>query len=152
VSISRALVGRAPSEDRCLSESLFRKTRRNVVGFDNDRDFVDAFADAPHLGEDFVRAVRFATGTLDGKAATLALIATRDITDAGIPAPSLVTYEIYRLTENHGGPGTADQFRLIDTSRSGTTFCNAELALSKRFGIPLPADYSGPNLTDGCTE
>jgi hypothetical protein len=124
----------------------------DVVSGDPNTSDYDTIRDDPHTGDDFVSAVRFVQGSLDGTPATLLLTATRDLGEAGIPAPSLVTYEVYQLVQNdQAGSGTVDLFHRIEASRSEMKFCNAELALSKQFEIPLPKNYSGPNIFDGCS-
>jgi len=135
------------------------KSDWNVVGLQTDDAFdaeaelfADTVNDAPHMGDDFVRAIRFVRGKLDGRPATLLLTATRDFGDPGISSPSLVTYGIYELVPRKDPVGTtADFFQQIQTYRSLMKFCNAELALSKRFDIPLRTEYEGPNTIDGCS-
>ncbi|MFI5011484.1 MAG: hypothetical protein ACHQAY_03960 [Hyphomicrobiales bacterium] len=113
----------------------------------------DTIRDDPHMGEDIVRSVRFARGKLDGKPATFLVTATRETDiDVGIPGPSFTNFEVYRLTRSDGGIGTtADYFERVSQSRSAIKFCNAEMALLKRFGLPLPASHAGPKTEDGCS-
>lgn len=112
----------------------------------------DTIQDDPHLGEDVVRAVRFARGTLDGKPTTLLITATRELdVDVGIPGPSFTSFDVYRLTPSDGGIGsTADFFERVSHERSTTKFCNALMALFRAFGLALPASYAGPKTVDGC--
>ncbi|MFI4997993.1 MAG: hypothetical protein ACHQAQ_19690 [Hyphomicrobiales bacterium] len=113
----------------------------------------DTIRDDPHMGEDVVRSVRFARGKLDGKPAALLVVATRETDiEVGIPGPSFTSFEVYRLTHSDAGMGTtADYFERVLQSRSTTKFCNAEMALFKRFGLALPAGYAGPRTEDGCS-
>jgi hypothetical protein len=127
----------------------------NIVGIfpkGYDTPIEDMIRDDPHLGDDVVRAVRFARGTLEGKPATLLLTATREIdVDVGIPGPSFTSFDVYRLTPSDGGSGsTADFFERVSHVRSPTKFCNAQMALFKAFGLALPASYAGPKTADGC--
>jgi hypothetical protein len=114
----------------------------------------DTIRDDPHVGEDVVRSVRFAHGRFDGKPETLLITATRDIDIAvGIPGPSYVAFAVYRLARSDGGGGsTQDYFERLSLSRSSTKFCNAEMALFKRFGLALPMSYAGAKTEDGCSK
>lgn len=124
-----------------------------IAPMDQDAGRVeDTLRDAPHTGDDVVRSFRFARGKVDGEAATLLFVATRDLdVGAGIPGPSLVTFEVYRLARNDGDVGmTRDFFDPIQRTHSPTRFCNAEMALSRVFGLPLRRGYAGPQTADGC--
>ena len=104
----------------------------NVVGFETDDAFVDTFRDDPHTGDDFVSAVRFASGSLDGKQAELMLVATREIGEEGIPAPSPVSYEVYQLIENDQGVGgTTDLFRRVEKFVSTTRILQRRACVSE---------------------
>jgi hypothetical protein len=129
--------------------------RFNVVPVERpgtDRGAADTIADDPHLGEDAVRSVRLVRGKVDGSPATLLLTATREVDlSQGIPAPSPVAYEVFRLVRNAGEAGSsADVFKLVQASRPAGRFCNAGVALLRQFGIPLPAGHQGPRTADGC--
>jgi hypothetical protein len=112
----------------------------------------DIVIDNPHTGDDIVRSFRLARGKIDGDAATLLLIATRGLDpEGGIPAPSQVTYEVFRLTHAVDQVGTPpDYFHLVQTIKSPTKFCNADMALVRQFGLPMPKGYEGPQTADGC--
>ncbi len=125
----------------------------NVVALesaDPNASDADTLRDDPHTGEDTVTAVRFARGKVDGAPATLILVASREIGSAPIPDPALVRFQVHRLAPNERGLGTADYFQRIDTAISAKSYCNAEKALSQQFGLPLDADYAGPDTDDGC--
>ena len=101
----------------------------------------DTVADAPHTGEDVVKAVRLVRGIVDGKPAMLLLTATR-LTDAGtsLADPSPTRFEVYRLETGTEEPGTApEHFSLLQQSRSSGRFCNADMALHRQYGLPLSA-------------
>lgn len=109
----------------------------------------DGVTNSPHTGEDMVRAFRFARGRVDGHPATLLLIATRDDA-ATIPEASKVTFQIYRLEHKPDVGTTPDHFALVQQDRSSEAFCNAEMALSKHFGLALRTSYVGPRTATGC--
>jgi hypothetical protein len=125
----------------------------NIVGVDTgpSTPFLDTIADEPHTGEDFVFSVYFAHARLDGKPQTLLLTARRhwkeSYGDAGI-----TTFDVYKLANvsEEGGPGTTDQFQLVEAFDSTTRACNSDLAFSQQFGVPLPKGYVIANTKDGC--
>ncbi|HTO83982.1 MAG TPA: hypothetical protein VMQ73_17215 [Methylomirabilota bacterium] len=109
--------------------------------------------DSPHTVEDAVSSVRFAHGLVDGKPATLLIVATRDLGNATSSIdPVPVDIEFYRLVRREDGlfGWPPDYFDLVETVRSATPYCNSDLALSKEIGLPLPEPYAGPNRDDGC--
>jgi hypothetical protein len=52
----------------------------------------DVITDSPHAGDDMAKAFRLSRGKMDGRPATLLLVATRDQGAAPIPNPSRVTF------------------------------------------------------------
>ena len=137
-----------------LLPSRLGATDWNVVGVDftmPDRQFEDTIRDAPHTGDDMVRSVRFVRGRLNGKPATLLLAATRELSDDGIPAPSLVNFDVFVLQQSQGDVGvTRDYFSQIARHRSTSMFCNAEVALSAQFALPIRRQRDWPNTPSGC--
>jgi hypothetical protein len=123
-----------------------------VVGIDEGGTggrFNDVIRDQPHTGEDIVRFVRFARGMVNGKPSTLLLTATRDIAGA-YPEPAFVDFVAYRLERSDGAPGaTVDYFAPIARFRSEGRYCNAEMALSAAFNVPLRTGYQGPKQPNG---
>jgi hypothetical protein len=109
----------------------------------------DIIRDAPHTGEDFVRAIRFARGRVDGAPATLLLTATRDMSPEGIPAPSTVTFEVFQLRKPDDATD-GDIFARILSRRSPGRFCNAEVALAREFRLPARLGSGWPRTPDGC--
>lgn len=109
----------------------------------------DTLRDDPHTGDDVVRAFRFARGTVDGKPATLLLTATRQ---SAVPEPSPVEFQVLRLEHAPEIGTTPDHFTPILVDRPSDLFCNADLALSRRFGLPLRPGYSGAKTPNGCFE
>jgi hypothetical protein len=127
----------------------------NIVGVADSGpqwSFKDAVYDTPHTGEDYVRSVRFARGLVDGKAASLLIIAERDPPNVQpIPDPAPTKISIYKMIASDEGVGTTPYyFTLVRETTSKALYCNSELALNKELGLPLPADYDGPNRTNGC--
>lgn len=126
----------------------------NVVGVEpaeTGEMFRDVIRDQPHTGEDVVRAVRLARGNLDGRPATLLLTATRDLGEEHFLAPVPVRFEVFALASGRGDVGvTRDYFRRVLVERSDRRFCNAELALAQRFGLPIRGERNLANRRDGC--
>lgn len=109
----------------------------------------DGITDDPHTGEDMVSSFRFARGHVDGRPATLLLVATRD-PGASIPDPTRVRLDVYVLAHEPDVGTTPDHFRLLTSDRSDEAYCNADRALSRRFDLPLRAGYSGARTANGC--
>ncbi len=118
-------------------------------GDDAEAEAADVITDFPHTFEDVVKAFRFARGTVDGKHATLLLVAVRNWKDA-IPEPATVTFSVYQLQNAPDAGTTPDHFSLIRREQSDRLSCNADMALSRRFEIPLPDEYRGSAAVDGC--
>jgi hypothetical protein len=133
-------------------EAFTGATKPGASDWNVNAPIEDTIRDDPHLGEDLVRAVRFARGTLDGTPATLLVTATRELdVDVGIPGPCFTSFDVFRLTRSDGGIGsTADFFERVSHVRSITKSCNAQKALFKWFGLAPPASYAGPKTADGC--
>ena len=124
----------------------------NIVGTQQGSEpLLDTVRDDPHTVEDVVRSVRFAHGRIDGRVATLMLVATREgSVGDGLPAPAPVTYQVFELARVADCCGTPDVFRLVATEHSDRPYCNADRAVSQRFGIAPPAEYQGSDKPDGC--
>lgn len=121
-----------------------------VVGIEKKTDApFETITDAPHTGEDYIRAVMFGRGNLDGKEQTLLLIATRLWKDS-VPEPAVTTFEIFRLADDGITGSTPDYFTPVRSFTSTAKYCNAYMALFQEMKIPLPKDYSGPQNKDGC--
>jgi hypothetical protein len=112
----------------------------NVVGTERgDEPLRDCIRDDPHTFEDAVRSIRFAHGRVDGRSATLLLVATRDVSPlTNLAAPVPVTYEAFELIHVDHCCGTADVLSRVLVEHSEQVFSSADLALSQRFGMPLP--------------
>ena len=115
-----------------------------------DPYFNDTIRDSPHTGEDVIRAVRFARGTVAGRPAILLLEASRAWKDTPYnPAPT--TYDAYVLQENEDGVGrTPYYFRQILHRPLPTQYCHAEKALAAASGLPLRPGYEGKDTPNGC--
>ena len=101
----------------------------------------NSISDEPLHDYDMQRSVRFALGRVDGKPATLLLLATRG---AGEGATT-TTYQVFRLEQMAGGLG----FALVTQRTLPRPFCNADMALSVASGLPLRISYRGPLTQDG---
>ncbi len=112
----------------------------------------DVVGDAPFDGERVLDAVRFATGRVEGRRASLMLEAGLDAAPSGVPADhATATVRVFRIVTTEGEPGDSPlEFHLLSSARTTRRYCNAELALSQALDLPLPADYGGPNRIDGC--
>jgi hypothetical protein len=125
----------------------------NVVGFvpsnGENGALEDSIRDAPHEGDDVVRSVRFARGRVDGVDSTLVFVANRVIGGDGIPAPTPVDFTLYRLARGAEVGVTTDVFQIAGQWHTEARFCNAEIALTVAFRLPLRASYEGPKNKDG---
>ncbi len=112
---------------------------------------VPTIRDKPHTGEDSIVSVRFAHGRVNGEPATLLLVATRETGDSLVD-PGPATYDVYRLERGEPGrTGTSpDHFMPIPQERPPQLWGNADLALACHFGLPVPADYAGPDPATEC--
>ncbi len=111
----------------------------------------DVIRDAPHTGEDAVRVVRLVRARVDGVAAPLLVIATRDPADDGsIAGPSLASIDVYRLTRGEGVGTTREYFTRFYRTRSRGRYCHVEAALAREFNIPPRRGAGMLNSADGC--
>ncbi|MEC4589409.1 hypothetical protein VPG91_00265 [Nitrospirillum amazonense] len=110
--------------------------------------------DSPHTGEDALRSVVFAHGTVEGKPQTLLLIATRKMGDS-VPDPAPTTIAVYQLTANAQDDDpvgtTPDTFRRIRSWQTKKPYCSSDAALATELYIPRPADSEAPETADGCS-
>ena len=113
-------------------------------------EFNDTVNDAPHTGEDVIRAVRFVRGTVADRSAVLLLEVNRAWEETPYnPAPT--TYDVYVLQGNEGGVGrTQSYFRRILHRPMQGQYCHAEKALSAASGLPVRDGYEGKDTPDGC--
>jgi len=85
------------------------------------------------------QAFRLAYGRVDhGRENMLLITATR----TGGDGASQVDYTVYQLVDN--------QFRPVMRTTSTESFCTAEAALRRKFGVAPLADASGPGTENGC--
>ena len=128
-----------------------------VVGVAGDEHFpvFATVSDNPFDGERILGAVRFATGRIAGKPATLLIEASLDESPSGVLADhSTATIDWYRLdhvadpTDTVGR--TTDEFVPIGRVRTTKRYCNADLAMRDEARLPLPRDFDGFNRVDGC--
>lgn len=102
-------------------------------------------------GENKLSAVRFVHARVSGTPATLLLEARRVVGQA----PSLteampVELNVWRLDGPSEDIGrTPDAFLLIGNTTTSRRYCNADVALSKEMGVPLP-DGDFEDTADGC--
>jgi hypothetical protein len=135
------------------------QTDWNLVTFEThdknrkDGSELDALYDSPFDGEQVVASVRFVKAQWEGKRATLAIAAHRDLSNAQSLVDAVpVEFEIYSLVANEQGiPGWPFYyFDRIEHFTSKRRYCNADLALMKELRLPLPDNYAGSNKEDGC--
>ena len=120
----------------------------DVVTFADEADAV-TIADAPHTGEDYVRSVRFGRGMLNGRRETLVFVATRRI-EGPYPDPAHALIRLLALRGRDEPTGPLWSFAEQARFETGRRYCNADAALRTELGVPLPADYQGPDSADGC--
>lgn len=124
--------------------SAIGKVDWNVVDivFDEQKTS-DFIRDYPHTEDDFVRSVRFARGKINGVAATLLIIATRQTGEMPIPAPSNVIFEVYKLQGNNEIGTTRDIFKRVLKWQSGKKHANSDVALQEELGLPGQNNIEG---------
>jgi hypothetical protein len=125
----------------------------NVVGIDrsgSDHVFEDFIRDSPHTGEDMIRSIRFAHAFIGGLPATVLLTATRDTSKEEWLQRSPAMIEVYQLARANSVGTTRDYFAPVVSLRAPGLFCNADVALSQIFSLPLRTSYQGPRTRDGC--
>jgi len=121
--------------------------------FDGDDETL-AETDAPHTTEDYVRSVRFARATMGKWKGFLALVAKRNTDEnVGIGDPTTVTVTVFKLTQRPedapiGRPRR--YFERVATWNTERRFCNSETALAVELKLPLPTEWPGNKLPDGC--
>src|ERR1044072_6296853 len=120
------------------------------TGWDTRAD-ATSISDAPHTGEDFVRSVRFGRAMMNGRRETLAFVATRQIEES-YPAPALTRIQVLAM-RNRGDDeaGPLDHFDAQADFVTVRRYCNSDAALRTELGVPLRADYEGPDSADGCS-
>ncbi len=123
-----------------------------LVGVDGAGRPSDVITDNPFDGERALGAVRFATGMIAGRQATLLVEAKLDDSPSGIPADhATATVRWFRLDHQADATGrTTDAFVPIGTAQTTKRYCNADLALRDVAHIPLTAQFGGANSVDGC--
>jgi hypothetical protein len=102
----------------------------------------DSVADEPRRDYDMTRSVRFARGRIDGKPATLLLIAQRQPGSG----PTATVYQVFRLARDASG----FRFAVLSQRTLPSGFCNADMALSAASGLKLRVSYRGALTRDGC--
>jgi hypothetical protein len=103
----------------------------------------------PHTGEDWKRSMIFARAILNGAAATLLLVADRDMDEAETAySPAPVQFSIFAL---RGDPDTdQDHFVLIWRTWAPNCYVDAQWALIETFKLAAPAGYEGVRRTTAC--
>jgi hypothetical protein len=113
--------------------------------------FADFFQNSPHVEEDFVRSVRFATAPHRGVKTLHVLVANRLFKNS-VPEPAKTIISVYALVETDGSVGTTFQFEKRYDFNPTRLYCNADMALKTELNIALPKGYSGSTSSDGCFE
>jgi hypothetical protein len=113
-----------------------------IVGIaEKDHNLSTQITDRPHTGEDDLKVVRFAHGTLDGKPKTLLIIAER--TPAGsVPDPAPAKIRIFALravTDEETIGSTPDVFEPVIEYQTTKLYSDADDALLDELKLPLPS-------------
>jgi hypothetical protein len=123
--------------------------------FDHKDKGGDSFTDEPSgnlRAEVLVKTIRFFNGTWEGQKATLLVMAKRelppDLQRTGIDRPGAVHISVYELRASDlRAPGVLTRVADVFTAKK---YCNADMALQRELGLPLPPSYPGMMSQDGC--
>jgi hypothetical protein len=124
----------------------------NIVGFpgSGSRPVQEMVYDDPASGKDWVSAIVFGRGRVNGTTHTLMLRATR-LWEGSTADRASTHFEILQLKENSPGIGlTPEYFVPVAGFPSTAQYCNAHMALFRELQIPLPQTYAGKRSKDGC--
>lgn len=130
--------------------------RGTLVGFELDPKALlqDSIRDIPFEGEDPIQSLRFARGKVNGKDAGLLIVASRNIATAKSltdPTPTTVTtYQLVQIDDDGRMGSTPFVFKSIRQMRPKTLYCNADIALKKEIGAPLPEVNEDRDPATGC--
>jgi len=101
--------------------------------------------DAPDVGDDMIRSVRFARGDYRGKATLYMLIASRDI--GASPYEAAPTHiQSFALVKEQEGFG----FTPVRAFVAKDKYCHADAALLAELNFPLSPTYAGRATPTGC--
>jgi hypothetical protein len=102
-------------------------------------------------GENTLSAVRIVHASISGAPATLLIKARRAVGKAPALTDAMpVELSVYQLDGPREDVGrTPDAFLLIGNATTSQRYCNADVALSKEMGVPLP-DGDFEETPDGC--
>lgn len=109
----------------------------------------DQIIDAPDVGDDMIRSVRFARGNHGGRATLYMLIASRDIGPS--PYDAAVTHiQTFALVPRGSGGGNAFAFAPVRAFVAAAKYCHADAALLAELNFPLSPLYAGRVTPTGC--
>jgi hypothetical protein len=123
------------------------------IGVATDSGFEDITRDQPHNISDAVKSVRFAWGNVAGEKQMLLITAKRRLRPQDAPPdPAQAAIDIYQLVSNGPIGTTGDYFTRISETVTDEDhkYCNSDLVLNQKLGLPLPFPFQGPNQHDGC--
>jgi hypothetical protein len=104
---------------------------------------------SPHTGEDWKRSVVFARADLNGAAATLMLVADRDMAKAETAySPVPVRLSVFALRKDPDID--QDHFVLVRQSWAPKCYVDARWALIEAFKLSVPATYDGDRGARTC--
>lgn len=105
----------------------------------------DQINDAPDVGDDMIRSVRFARGDYRGTSTLYMLIANRDIGPS--PYAAAPTHiQSFALVKNHEGFDFTPVRSFVATEK----YCHADAALLAELNFPLSPTYAGRATPTGC--
>lgn len=101
--------------------------------------------DAPDVGDDMIRSIRFARGDYHGRPTLYILIASREVGASPYPAaPTRI--QSFALVKNRETFG----FTPIRSFVAAATYCHADAALLAELNFPLSPTYAGRITPTGC--
>jgi len=122
----------------------------SLVTGDSDQ-LQDFIRDDPFDGERKLGVLTFARARVNGRPASLLIIAHLDETpDRPLADHDKATVRVFQLVRGDGVGETTDVFRPIAVIHTAKMYCNAELALRDSLGTALPEEFAGQNRIDGC--
>ncbi|WP_324698991.1 hypothetical protein ACLIMP_09375 [Novosphingobium aerophilum] len=105
----------------------------------------ESIIDAPDVGDDMIRSVRFARGNHEGRTTLYMLIASRDVEKS--PYKAATTHiQSFALVRNHEGFAFTPVLAFVPAAK----YCHADAALLAELNFPLSPTYAGRVTPTGC--